>query len=105
MVRENFQIYGVQITGKCIHQPNISYPSPRQNFARLLLLPTGKLLIPQAPCFLKICFPSRKGEEETMYSHYDFEQKPPLVKFCKNFPKLFDFKDPTIDITEVMKSM
>ena len=50
MLEENFQIYGVQITGKCICQSNIYYtPWQITNFP------------PKEQIFLKICHLSEKG--------------------------------------------
>ena len=72
MVGEKFQIYGVQITGKCI--------SNSKRIWKYLLMPhqkklapgyhhpldRGKLLIPSTTAFYKNRFPPAEWQEETM---------------------------------------
>ena len=62
MVMEHFQIYGIQITGKCICQSNIHYdPPPPQAKPSPVSYHhpqgNGKSLISQGLIFLKMQFP------------------------------------------------
>ena len=83
MVMEHFQIYGIQITGKCICQSNIHYdPPPPQAKPSPVSYHhpqgNGKSLISQGLIFLKMQFPlaeeGRWGEVggyvgQTLYLH------------------------------------
>ena len=75
MVRENFQIYGVQITRKKIASQKIesAYAPPVKCLLKFLSSSPsgGKLLIPKAKIFSKIYFfHNRKRREETTASSF-----------------------------------
>ena len=74
MVRENFQIYGVQITGKKIASQKIesTYAPPVKCLLKFLSSSPsgGKLLIPKAKFFQIYFSHNRKRREETTASSF-----------------------------------